>query len=330
MQTNDSPQIHVEDWPGVTGSPGIAQGRYGTAGNFELVGCAEDDGLWVGWFNADREESPVGALPGAWSGALRFAGGHRYTSARITQATAGPNFLEVVGVTEGGQLRRHVWSPDAGFVDYGALAEDVHSSSRVIVREETHRVYAADLAGVRTLSADLGPAYPHLTFTDGGSVAAVAGPARDIDAAAHDEHVDLLVVDSTGDLLLRCSATNGGDWELVASDVWRASLAASSSTRAIAVRLATGEAGLLTNTDSAGWQRLTFDGSVGQAHRDDAVAICASSLDGRPEWQVIESRGRRLWHHRVSDVHDGQVASAPVVARVRVEQPVLTCHRDTP
>jgi hypothetical protein len=59
-----------EAWPEVAGRPGLTQGRYGAAGNLELVVPAVDDGLWVGWFNRDPVESHAGAAVQRWSGAL--------------------------------------------------------------------------------------------------------------------------------------------------------------------------------------------------------------------------------------------------------------------
>jgi hypothetical protein len=194
-----------EAWPEVTGRPGLTQGRYGAAGNLELVVPSVDDGLWVGWCNCDPAESWTGAAVGRWSGALRFARGHRYRSADVTQVDVGPDFLEVVALTTGGTLRRHVWSPGAGFVDHGELAAAVAWCSAVVQDPggSLHLAVAGRDGRVRVLRASPGPAYPALRFeaVEPGVDAAVG-----VDAAWHRDHLDLVTVGGDGLAHLRCPA----------------------------------------------------------------------------------------------------------------------------
>ena len=155
-------------WPPVAGRPGLTQGRYGTTGNLELVAPAVDDGLWVGWFNLDPEETWSGAAVGAWSAASRFASGHRYVSADVTQVDAGPDFLEVVALTTDGTVRRHVWSPGPGFVDHGELARSVTSCSALVQLPDG--TLCVTMTGpedrVRVLAGMPGHAYPELIFVE--------------------------------------------------------------------------------------------------------------------------------------------------------------------
>ena len=121
----------TEAWPETLGRPATTQGNYGRNGNLEIVACAADYGLLVGWFNTEDEDDHSGAAVGRWSGALRFGGELRYVTSTITQVSHGPDYLEVLALTDGGSLRRLVWAPETGFVDQGAFAEDVTAHSAV-------------------------------------------------------------------------------------------------------------------------------------------------------------------------------------------------------
>ncbi|MFD4374343.1 hypothetical protein [Streptomyces sp. NPDC058486] len=111
-------------FPPLLGSPGFAQGRYGARGNFELVVPDPHDGLWVFWHNNDPAASgtaPVpGPPPGAWSGGLHFAAGHRYTSAAVVQSVHGPDHLELLA-GDGTAVHRWRWSPERAFTHEGTL-----------------------------------------------------------------------------------------------------------------------------------------------------------------------------------------------------------------
>lgn len=127
-----------EAWPPVAGRPGLTQGRYGAA-------------------------------VGAWSGALKFASGHQYVSADVTQVDAGPDFLEVVALTTDGTVRRHVWSPGPGFVDHGELAHSAVSCSGVVQSPADGSLHVAVTghdSRVRVLVSTPASSYPVLTFTE--------------------------------------------------------------------------------------------------------------------------------------------------------------------
>lgn len=173
-----------EPWPPVAGRPGLAQGRYGAEGNLELVVPAVDDGIWVGWFNLDPHETWSGAAVGAWSGALKFAGGHRYVSADVTQVDAGPDFLEVIALTTHGVVRRHVWSPGPGFVDHGELARSVASCAALV--QGADGTLSLDLTrrdgSALVLTATPTGSYPQLRFDEAAHPEEVSPPRR---PAAH-------------------------------------------------------------------------------------------------------------------------------------------------
>ncbi|MEU2657287.1 hypothetical protein ABZ615_18415 [Streptomyces sp. NPDC007325] len=111
-------------FPPLLGSPGFAQGLYGTRGNLELVVPDPHDGLWVFWHNNDPEGSgtdPVpGPPPGCWSGGLHFAAGRRYTSAAVIQSVHGPDHLELLA-GDGNGVHRLRWSPEHAFTYEGML-----------------------------------------------------------------------------------------------------------------------------------------------------------------------------------------------------------------
>src|SRR4029453_8996050 len=111
------------------------------------------------------------------------------------------DFLEVVARTTGGTLRRHVWSPGPGFVDHGELAGAVASSSAVVQRPtdgSLHVAVAGLDGGVRVLHGSPGRSYPAVRFE--ASDTGIAGVGA-VDAAWHDDHLDLVTVG--GDQLAR-------------------------------------------------------------------------------------------------------------------------------
>ncbi|GJF34596.1 hypothetical protein KNE206_72960 [Kitasatospora sp. NE20-6] len=145
-------------FPPLRGTPALAQSRYGLRGNLELVAPAADDGLWVLWHNndpADGPEPPTGPPPGAWSGGLHFAAGHRYDDVRIVQSAHGPDHLELLART-GPDVHRHRWSPAAGFTREDALP--VHAAGAVALAEDPlgtlHAAVPLPGGGVAHLTAD--------------------------------------------------------------------------------------------------------------------------------------------------------------------------------
>lgn len=228
-----------EPWPPVAGRPGLAQGRYGAEGNLELVVPAVDDGIWVGWFNLDLHETWSGAAIGAWSGALKFAGGHRYVSADVTQVDAGPDFLEVIALTTDGVVRRHVWSPGPGFVDHGELARSVVSCTALVqMADGTLSLALTRRDGLRRIvTATPTGSYPELTFDEAVHpeegrpvVHPAVGPEEEAEAAAEVRvggRTERHVVTRRGDRLWHrigdpTSATAPAEARLVEGRIWRA------------------------------------------------------------------------------------------------------------
>jgi len=308
-----------EAWPEVAGRPGLTQGRHGAAGNLELVVPAADDGLWVGWFNRDPVESHAGAAVQRWSGALRFARGHRYVSADVTQVDAGPDFLEVVARTTGGTLRRHVWSPGPGFVDHGELARAVASCSAVIQRPADGSLQLA-VAGpdgrVRVLEGSPGRDYPAMRFevADPGIAGVLA-----VDAAWHDDHLDLVTVG--GDQRPRLHCRHRASSDVGAGPVTAARLVVEpDGSRLLAVL---GSRGRVTV------RRVDEPGDEGtDLGIADELAAAPVQAGGRVECHVVLRRGGRLWHHQTGRGGAGTADGArPVEAEVWTDGGTATVHR---
>lgn len=308
---------HVrEPWPPVNGTPGTTQGRYGRAGNLELVAPAVDDGLWVGWFNADPEETYQGAAVGSWSGALRFGRGMRYVSATIAQVQAGPDFLEVLAMSEAGELRRHVWTPTDGFVDHGAVAHGVSGSSGVVETPDgDHVVAVVGALGLQILSGRPGRGYPVMTLESAverpglgrlgrpelGDDDAIVG----VDAAWHvrvaggEGHLDVLIRSQKGQVLLGC-ASGSRVWTCVAQRAGAAALAAAGQQRAVVV-IVEGHAWLhvldrdVQDAPAQPAQPVAPDELVDLGPAE-AVALAAGRVHGRGPWQVVLRSGDRLRH----------------------------------
>ncbi|MBL3683167.1 hypothetical protein D3229_12575 [Leucobacter aridicollis] len=116
------------------GAPSLVQGVYGAVGNLELLSCDREDGLWVYWFNSDRESDPCETpdVPaGTWSAGLHFASGAAYAEAQIMQSSEGPNHLEVLALTRAGALESWFWSPGPGFQRRGTPAWSRDGADRV-------------------------------------------------------------------------------------------------------------------------------------------------------------------------------------------------------
>jgi len=305
--------LQREAWPDVTGRPGLTQGRYGVVGNLELVAPATDDGLWVGWFNCDPLESYSQAGVQHWSGAMRFARGHQYVSADVTQVDAGPDYLEVVALTRGGTLRRHVWSPDLGFVDHGELAVAVAACSAVVQNpvDGSLHIATAGLDGrVQVLRGRIGPAYPTLTLdvVDAGMVGVAA-----VDAAWHDGHLDLVTVSRDDVAQVRCPAEG-----LIDTGVGPA-LAARLTVEPDGGRLlvARGPSGRVM-----AWRLDDLSGvDVGFA---DDLAVAAVRSDQSAQCHLLTRRDGQLWHQRLNQSGaDAQL----VEAQVWVQPGTTTVHR---
>lgn len=298
----------TEQWPPTTGRPGITQGRYGHHGNLELVVCDPEDGLRVGWFNHDGVESFAGASIGCWSGTLRFARGHRYVRAAVTQVDAGPDWLEVLALTDTGDLRRHVWSPAEGFVDHGSVGLEVTDASGAVVTASGDLVVAT-LMGTRIelLRATPGEDYPRLDVTPAPLAPPPPGAARSIDAAHHDDHLDVVVGAPDGSMWMMCRHHSDGEWHQVAEDATDARLATTADATVIVLATKPGRAVLMSIHPG---ERALEPLDLGPAHD---VSIAAVRTPTGAQWHVARRGSTGLEHDRCArDL--SWVASGPVVA----------------
>lgn len=311
--TADDLSIRDEEWPPTQGRPGVAQGRYGAHGNLELVSCATDSGMWVGWFNNDSTDKRSGAAIGNWSGALRFGRGDRYLSCTITQVAAGPDFLEVLALTDTGQLRRHVWSPEPGFVDHGVIASGVLAFSRLIESADGRfHAAVADTQGTWMLTtADAAPAdaaYPALAFE---RRMLTPTSALDVDVAPHDDHVDALVLQGNHAVVLHCRD----------SETTRA-------TDADAARLQSGYV-LVIDRQSRVHLHALADGESLDLGTGEAADFALSMVTGEPRWEAIIRSGASLRHTRGGIAPLAQASSRTVRAAVWCPPSTATVHRDS-
>lgn len=162
------------------GPASIAQGVYGRRGNLELLACDAEDGLWVFWFNADLDTDPVDAPdvpPGTWSNGLRFATGIRYLDAVILQSVLGPDHLEVLALTDEGELESWFWSPGPGF-----------QRREGIVAAAVHRFVAEIEGGVISVTADADGRERHLRSDAEDYPRRTWADASDGPAIEDDEH----------------------------------------------------------------------------------------------------------------------------------------------
>ncbi|MEU6844413.1 hypothetical protein ABZ930_21335 [Streptomyces sp. NPDC046716] len=169
MAASPSSSLRVASPPVSRGGIGLAQGRYGVRGNLELVLCDDQDGLWVLWFNGDPQDiapEPGGPPPGEWSGALRFAPGHRYDEVGVLQSRHGPHHLELVARC-GDTPHRLRWSPEAAFTTEPSPPSG--PARAVTSAETTNGALWTGVLGTdgepRVLRADP-TAYPHLAWSD--------------------------------------------------------------------------------------------------------------------------------------------------------------------
>jgi hypothetical protein len=150
--------------PPLAGSPGLVQGSYGDAGNLELAVPAADSGIWIFWFNADPVDHRAGAAIRCWSGGLHVFAGHRVQAARISQLRAGPNYLELLALSDA-RLHRLYWTPEDGFVDAGVIATDIASTSPVHEGKDALRIDVRTLDGAaRRLIGNM-DRYPSVAWT---------------------------------------------------------------------------------------------------------------------------------------------------------------------
>jgi hypothetical protein len=307
MAQNQRPALVVADWPPVFGRPGLAQGRYGAAGNLELVIPAVDDGLWVAWFNNDPIESHIGAAVGRWSGVLRFATGHRYVSAKVTQVDSGPDFLEVVALTVDGQLRRHVWSPAAGFVDWGIVQTEVLASSSILQGDGSLQLVVVHRDGkVLLLRANPDQNYPFLSFRETRSG---HGGVSDVDAAWHIDHVDTVFA-REGRAVLDCPLSTPREADLGP---------------AVGVSMMIGSDGVrrVVTCDANGFAILRFgDWDPVDLGPVSDVAVTAVNRNGNMQTDVLLRNGEILYHQCIRP-HLLRI----VRAEVWTSTPQISVHR---
>lgn len=279
-QTSIATMLHREPWPPARGRPGLAQGRYGAQGNVELVVPAVDDGLWVGWFNGDADDDRSTTRSRSWSGALRFGCGRSYVSADITQLAVGPGWLEVVALTDNGELVRHVWSPEHGFVEQPLLRTGVRDHSALVVAPDgCHHLALLDHDGVIVLSGQptLTPRWePHERRGGAGE--------NWIGAAWHDDHLDVMTT-AAGRTVVRC---DGSTHDAAPVPAW--------------ARLVVGDADhRLVFAESTRDLSLTTPGSdrgIRIPALADSAAAASVTLDGQTAIHIVARRGEHLTHLR--------------------------------
>lgn len=306
----DKATLKREPWPPVAGRPGLAQGRYGAQGNLELVAPAVDEGLWVGWFNSDRYDDRSTVRSRSWSGALRFGRGRRYVSADVAQLEVGPDWLEVIALTDAGDLMRHVWSPQTGFVEQPRLRSGVRDHSALVVGPDgCHHLAVLDADGtVVVMSGNpvAAPGWEPAERRVGVSDSAVS-------AAWHVDHLDV-VTSSQGRVLVRC--------ELVDRDggpdlLWSRAIVGDDLRRVLAA-------------DQKGHQSLVGPGSVEHVSISasvDAAAAAVVTLDDRASVHLVLRSGQGLIHASPGNAAVGSGTSPWVEGELLAEVWVPRDHR---
>lgn len=278
MNPSTGRTLSLEPWPDVAGRPGLVQGRYGAQGNIEIVAPAVDDGLWVGWFNSDVDDDRTTARSRSWSGALRFGRGRRYVSADITQLTVGPDWLEVVALTDSAELVRHVWSPDLGFVEQPVLRRGVRDHSALVVSPDgTHHIAVLDLDGrlvVLSGSPETAPLWSPAEMRVGSGDACVS-------ASWHRDHLDVVSARS-GRTVLLCADDGAGR----SLDVPPARLVADDERRRL-VRADVDDRTSLVDVESIVPAGFSADAN--------SVAAALVTLDGVAGVHAVVRRGTGLW-----------------------------------
>lgn len=313
------------DLPPVTGSPGLTQGRYGAAGNLELVIPAVDDGLWVFWFNADPVDARSGAAAGEWSTGLHFGAGAPVADARISQMDAGPNYLEVLA-RSGTQVRRHVWTPSDGFVDRGNLpvrvTADVTAVSAVVEVGTAVHVLAGTADGrLVHLSAGL-DSYPDLDWHC-AAMRAIDDPVEAVDLRRTTDGLRAVV----------CAGGVGAIW--APGDRWAVTDALAGRWHAASL-LPVGVVGL--GADSELQLAVAVSGRSGEGYAAP-VALCPgrtwaaagaaqTSLDGG-RTDVVAVADGQLWHLNSGSNPLDWSAPRRIVSRVWSTGPGPAEHRRT-
>lgn len=262
-------QLSEHPLPPVTGSVGIAQGAYGDRGNLELVAPDPDDGFWVFWFNGDAVEHRSGAARGHWDAGLHVPTGSRLMSARISQVSFGPHFLEVVGRVETGSLHRWYWTPGHGFVAGGIIASAAGAKpARLVGSADRLITMRVDDAGVEVLTSGV-ERYPELSWHS--SHVPVDGIATS---------VDIDVAPGVAPDISPGSDDIGSDRDAVHTDDGQ-------SMPGVGLVVVDARARLLRPIGSAGWQlgtALPGEWRTAQIHfvNRTAAVLTGLDIDGRP------------------------------------------------
>jgi hypothetical protein len=320
------PTLVRADPPPVSGSPGLAQGVYGDAGNLELLAPAADHGMWVFWWNADPVDHRQGAAQGEWSGGLHLFPRHHVSAARITQVSRGPDFLEVLAVTAGALHRLH-WSPQAGFVEDGVVLDGIADVSAPIETPEGFEALAARADGdVLHLRGDASD-YPRVAWRTEPFVA----PARAVALRRGGAGVDAAAINRHGRLRSWSRAPGAADWTdaVEISGGWQdVALPSLSATRPVRSWLP------VLARDLTGVLAVMGDG--GAAHRAlhewgpvDAFAAAATAIDGG-RIDVVLRRGTELHHGHLTRAVDGTLCVAParpLISTLWTSDETVAVHR---
>ena len=299
-------QLLSQPLPAISGRPGLTQGVYGDRGNFELVAPAEGGGIWVFWFNADLVDRRSGPPPGSWSGGLHFAGTRRVRTVAITQVPQGPDFLEIMALSDAG-AERYYWTPADGFIDAGILIPYARAVSALTVDADgsSFRLAAVSPAGEALRLTAQTTSYPHLDW-----LIEPAGNAS--------EAVVLDVGDgSMGTLVADHVSTPAG----AVPGFWSTVNGVSGAEEHLVGIDARGRV-VFSQLGLSGWceQRRPWP-----SLRVDAVAAARTNLDGG-RIDVIVRRGTALYHGWLNCDHDAVRAPQRIYARAWA-QPGTSLHR---
>jgi hypothetical protein len=278
--------------PPAAGSIGVIQGAYGARGNLELCYPDPSSGLWVCWFNNDPPGTSAPVPPGFWSQGLRF-GQEGYTSATITQATRGPDFLEVLGCA-GDRLHRWTWRPESGFGLTDVLPSPLGPVSDPCCLETATGLVAAARATDRLLvwDGEADDGYPSLSWLTRPVIPLPDRTVQVATTAVADDALRFAAVSSSGQVLL-----GGVDAEWVRlptpADVTLVAWPRGGHGRHLLVATADG----VHVVDVVGGEPQRIVDVPGA----EALAAAWSKTDGESRLELVLRCGHQISHHRVDE-----------------------------
>jgi hypothetical protein len=291
--------------PDAAGSPGLAQGSYGEAGNLELVMPARDGGYWCFWFNADPVDHHSGAVRGCWSAGLHVPG-PLCTVVRIAQFAVGPDFLEVLMVSGEALVRQH-WTPGEGFVSDGPipLERSVTWCSASVERDGmAHAVVVTADRELMHLHAPLTD-YPRLSW----SAEVIETGIAVAELAASAEGLTCSIVADGGSLRVLRYDDQLERWDEPLEYQGRWARAVVTVPPATGIVLGVDSAGQAKVIDPSGHEHALCP----DVHADDLTA-CSTTLDGGRIDLVLRT-GTELRHLSVGP-NVSEASAEPIVSQV--------------